>query len=368
MRCEKARSSNTQRLWRGLAFEQMESRLALSATTGIDTAEVAELQFDRDAFLAAWQGGFVDLDTRGFSNFFSYNGTGLVRQYVAFAESQSGSLANADTINLRDWIQFEGTLGAYDSDSFTSIPQPTVGPAKPNGGMIAIGEIFAAAPLLKMGHDVHISQAVRDQYEPAETNHIEFTERLSLSRARDMYLEVAARVNHDDIESKDHLGSSNITIAEEQLVADEEINQEAESESIAALVARGRSLPAAQNALPSEAVEIRDVAKPLRDAPSMTQSPESENKTEKTDRPKQVSQTEVRDQVFQAWRDSKLDAMKRSPGRPEEEEQDDTASWPVLAALAVGGLVFSSRRLTNPAPTHQLPPRRQKLGNILPSE
>lgn len=354
MNREKLRTSKTHRLWRGLAFEQMESRLALSATSSVDVTEI-KFQWDRDAILAAYQGGFVDFDLRSLANYVVTN--------ASVPRAELGSLFNSDQLNLRDWIQFEGTLGAYDSDSFTTIPQPSVGPAKPNGGMIAIGEIFANAPLVKMANDPEeVAQVVQGQFERPETHNLESTERLSLSRARDMYFEVASRVENSELESQDHLGSSDITITEEQLAVGEGANEEAESESIAALVARGRALPAAQNSLSSEPVQIRNVAKPLREAPSMTQSPEAENKTEKVTRPKQVSQTEVRDQVFQVWRDSKLDTMKRTPGRPEEEEQDDMASWPVLAALAVGGLVFSSRRLSKAAPSQLQPPRKKQLG------
>jgi hypothetical protein len=365
MKCKllttKTHRASGKRLSRGLAFEQMESRLALSATTGIDTTAVTELQWDRNAFLAALQGGFVDLGARDFSNHFYFQGTGSVQAHVAGA--------NDIELNLRDWIQFEGTLGAYDSDSFTTIPQPTIGLTKPNGGMIAVDEIFAVAPLVKLGNGTHeVAQVVRGQFERAEA--ISTDERLSLTRARDVYFEVAVRVENDEFESQDRLGSSGGTVASEQFSADEEPNLKSKSVSITTLAARGRSLPAAQNNSPEDPadaeVQARDVAQPLRKAPSVTQSPESETKLEKATRSKQVSQTEVRDQVFQAWRDSKLDAMKRTPDRPEEEEHDDTASWPVLAALAVGGMVFSSRRLTRPASTQQLPPRRQKLmGNFL---
>lgn len=341
-----------QRLWRGLAFEQMESRLALSTTTGIDAPGI-ELQLDRNALLAAYQGGFVDLELRSFAN--------QVRYHVAGLQSESTNSFDADGINLRDWIQFEGTLGAYDSNEFTTIPQPAVGPTQPHGGMIAIGEIFAVAPLVKMGNNAEaIAQEVRGQLESSEV--VSIDERFSLSRARDVYFEVAVRVDHGDLESQDHLGSSDTSVAVEKLAADGEASEEAESKSIAALAARGRSLPSAQSDSPmnrSDVVRDQELAQPLREAPSVSQSPDTISKPEKVAQPKQVSQHEVRDQVFQAWRDSKLDVTRRVPGRPAEEEQDDTANWPVLAALAVGGLVFSSRRLSKAAPSQLQPPRQR---------
>jgi hypothetical protein len=349
MNREKSRTSKTHRHWRGLAFEQMESRLALSATSSIDVSGV-ELQWNRDYVFAAYQGGFVDLDLRSF----------LSNAVPSASVSRDQPIFMGDLLdfNLREWIQFENGLGAYDSTDFTTIPQPGMGPMRPDGGTIAIGEIFAIAPLVKMGNSPdEVAKVVRGQFESSEVNATSSEESLSFSRARDVYFEVAAHVVDNEFEKPTRAIRTEATVASAQLGADEELIQESDSVSIAALVARGRSLPAAQNTLTSEPVQIRNVAKPLREAPSMTQSPESESKPEKAAQAKQVSQTEVREQVFQVWRESKLDAMKRTPGRPEEEEQDDSASWPVLAALAVGGLVFSSRRLNNPAPSQQLPPR-----------
>jgi hypothetical protein len=360
MNREKLRRSKIQRHWRELAFEQVESRFALSATSAIDVTEI-DFQWDRDSFLTAWQGGFINLGQQGSPSPYVFNSSGLTAYDTTYGRVMFGYLR--DELKLDSTSDFDLSVsdaGITNShpQSMTTIQQPTMGPMRPDGGTIAIDEIFAVAPLVKMGAETH--QVVRSQFERVET-HPESTERLSLSRARDVYFEVASRVENDEFESQDHLAASDNATVEEQLAADEETNEKSESASIATLVARGRSLPAAQDALASEPVQIRGVAKPLREAPSMTQSPESENKTENATRPKQVSQTEVRDQVFQVWRDSKLDAMKRSPGRPEEEEQDDTASWPVLAALAVGGLVFSSRWLNNPASIQQLPPRKKHL-------
>jgi hypothetical protein len=354
MNREKSRTSKTHRHWRGLAFEQMESRLALSAT-GIETTGIQFQWNDSSASLAAYQGGFVELDVQPLAN--------QVRYHVASSVLSSVPRNNDIELNLRDWIQFEGTLGAYDSGSFTTIPQPGMGPMRPDGGTIAIGEIFAIAPLVKMGNSPEeVAKVVRGQFESSEVNATSSEESLSFSRARDVYFEVAAHVEDNELEKPTRAIRTEATVASAQLGADEELIQKSDSVSIAALVARGRSLPAARNTLTSEPVQIRNVAKPLREAPSMTQSPESESKPEEAAQANQVSQTEVREQVFQVWRDSKLDAMKRTPGRPEEEEQDDSASWPVLAALAVGGLVFSSRRLTSPAPSQQQPPTRKPLG------
>jgi hypothetical protein len=353
MKLEKLRTSKTQRLGRGLAFEQMESRLALSTTMGIYAANI-ELRGNSNAVLAAYPGGFVDFDVQLFAS-------KVTSATVLWQES--GQQVRGIELNLRDWIQFEGTLGAYDSSDFATIPQPTVGPTKPHSGMIAIGEIFAVAPLVKMGnHAEDAAQTVRGQFEQTEGSSVAGNEQLSLTRGRDVYFEVAARVEDGEFERPVRPDRTEASVASAQLGTDEESNQNSASMSIAVLAARGRSLPAAQASLPSEPVQIREATQPLREAPSVSQTPEPKSETDKTPQPKRVSKVEVRDQVFQAWRDSKLDVAKRVVGRPAEEEQDESANWPVLAALAVGGMVFSSRRLASSAPAQQQPPARKPLG------
>jgi hypothetical protein len=353
MKREKLRTSKTQRLGRGLAFEQMESRLALSTTMGIYAANI-ELHGNSNAVLAMYPGGFVTLDAQLSSN--NITSTVVSRQ-------EYGPKIHDIELNLRDWIQFEGTLGAYDSSDFATIPQPTVGPTKPHSGMIAIGEIFAVAPLVKIGDNAEdIAQTVRGQFDLTEGSSVVGNEQLSLTRGRDVYFEVAARVEDGDFERPTRPDRTEASVASAQLGADEELNKNSASMSIATLAARGRSLPAAQSRLPSEPVQIRESAPSLREVPSVSQTLEPKNETEKTPQPKQVSKVELRDQVFQAWQDSKLDVTKRVLGRPAEEEQDDTANWPMLAALAVGGMVFSSRRLASSAPAQQQPPTRKPLG------
>jgi hypothetical protein len=353
MKLEKLRTSKTQRLGRGLAFEQMESRLALSTTLGIYATDI-ELRGNSNAVLAAYPGGFVNLDVR-------LSGNKVANDTVLWLESAQP--LGESSLNLRDWIQFEGTLGAYDSSDFATIPQPTVGPTKPHSGMIAIGEIFAVAPLVKMGDNAEdVAQTIRGQFEQTEETSFVGNEQLSLTRGRDVYFDVAARGDNGEFERSVRPDRTEASVVSAQLGADEELNQNFASASIAALAARGRSLPRAQNSLPSEPVQIREAAPPFREAPSVSQTSEPKNEAEKTPQPKQVSKVEVRDQVFQAWRDSKLDVAKRVVGRPAEEEQDESANWPVLAALAVGGMVFSSRRLASSAPAQQQPPTRKPLG------
>jgi hypothetical protein len=350
MKREKLRTSKTQRLGRGLAFEQMESRLALSTTLGIYATDI-ELRGNSNAVLAAYPGGFVNLDVR-------LSGNKVANDTVLWLESAQP--LGESSLNLRDWIQFEGTLGAYDSSDFATIPQPTVGPTKPHSGMIAIGEIFAVAPRVKMGDNAEdVAQTVRGQFEQTEASSVASDEQLSLTRGRDVYFEVAAKVDDGEFERPARPDRTEASVVSAQLGSDEESNLNSGSMSIAALAARGRSLPAAQSSLPSEPVQIRESAQPLREAPSVSQTSEPKSETEKTPQPKQVSRVEVRDQAFQVWHDSKLDVTKRVVGRPAEEEQDETTNWPVLAALAVGGMVFSSRRLASSAPAQQQPPRRQ---------
>jgi hypothetical protein len=356
MKSEKLTTKRTHRqgAWRGLAFEQMESRLALSTTLGIYATNI-ELHGNSDAVLATYPGGFVDFDVQSHGN--------QVRYYVAGSFQESEQPLVVSSLNLRAWIQFEGTLSGYDSSDFATIPQPTVGPTKPHSGMIAIGEIFAVAPLVKMGDNAEdVAQTIRGQFEQTEETSFVGNEQLSLTRGRDVYFDVAARGDNGEFERSVRPDRTEASVVSAQLGADEELNQNFASASIAALAARGRSLPRAQNSLPSEPVQIREAAPPFREAPSVSQTSEPKNEAEKTPQPKQVSKVEVRDQVFQAWRDSKLDVAKRVVGRPAEEEQDESANWPVLAALAVGGMVFSSRRLASSAPAQQQPPTRKPLG------
>jgi hypothetical protein len=354
MKREKLRTSKTQRRGRGLAFEQMESRLALSTTLGIYASNI-ELHANSDAVLAAYPGGFVDFELQSHGNQVRYHVTGSVLQ--------SAQPLGESSLNLREWIQFEGTLGNYDSRDFTTIPQPTVGPTKPYSGMIAIGEIFDVAPLVKMGNNAEdVAQTVRGQFEQSEGTSVTGNQQLSLSRGRDVYFEVAARVEDGEFERPARTDRTEASVVSAQLGTDEELNQNSASTSIATLAARGRSLPAAQSSLPSEPVQIRESAQPFREVPSVSQTPEPKSETEKTPQPKQVSRVEVRDQVFQVWQNSKLDVTKRVVGRPAEEEQDESANWPMLAALAVGGMVFSSRRLASAAPAQQQPPTHRPLG------
>jgi hypothetical protein len=349
MKFKKLRTSKTHRLGRGLAFEQMESRLALSTTMGIYAANI-ELHGNLNAVLATYPGGFVNLDAQLFSS--DVTSTVVSRQ-------EYGPKIHDIELNLRDWVQFEGTLGAYDSSDFATIPQPTVGPAKPHSGMIAIGEIFAVAPLVKMGSNAEdVAQTVRGQFEQTEGSSVAGDEQLSLTRGRDVYFEVAARVEDGEFERPARTDRTETSVVSSQLGSDEESNQNSGSMSIATLAARGRSLPAAQSSLPNDPVQIRESSQPLRETPSVSQTPEPKSETQKTSQPKQVSKVEVRDQVLQAWQDSKLDVTKRIVGRPAEEEQDETANWPVLAALAVGGIVFSSRRPDSSALFQQQPTRK----------
>jgi hypothetical protein len=358
MKSEKLRTSKTQRLGRGLAFEQMESRLALSTTIGIDTTTGLELQWDRTALLAVYQGGFVNFGLRIASDQVTLQGAGsLVEAYPQ---------ANAILKLWHDDLDFTVTCG-FDASDVTTIAQPGIGPIKSHGGMIAIGEIFAVAPLVKMGNNpAEVAQTVRGQLENTDVSITTSEEQLSLTRGRDVYFEVAARVEDGNFERPTRPDRTEASVASAQLGSDEELNQNSASVSIAALAARGRSLPAAQSSLPSEPVQIRESAQPLREAPSVSQTPQP-NETDKTPQPKQVSKVEVHDQVFQVWQDSKLDVTKRVVGRPAEEEQDETANWPVLAALAVGGMVFSSRQPGSSAPSQRQPPTRKPLGFSRPN-
>jgi hypothetical protein len=351
MKREPLTACKTQRPWRGLAFEQMESRLALSTTTGIYATDI-EFHWNSNAVLSTYPGGFVDLDVRIASEQVMLQGTG----------SLSEAYPRANTI-LKFWRGDLGVTSGFDASDVTTIPQPGIGPIKPHGGMIAIGEIFAVAPLVKMGNNAEdVAQTVRGEFEQSERTSVTGNEQLSLTRGRDVHFEVAARVEDGEFERPARPDRTEASVTSAQLGTDEELNQNSASASIATLAARGRSLPAAQSSLPSEPVQIREAAQPFREVPSVSQAPEPKSETEEAPQPKQVSKVEVRDQVFQVWQDSKLDVTKRIVGRPAEEEQDDTANWPMLAALAVGGMVFSSRRLGSAAPAQQQPPTRRPLG------
>jgi hypothetical protein len=187
---------------------------------------------------------------------------------------------------------------------------------------------------------------------------------VSLSRGREMYFDVA-EVSGDEsrsrqVDEKDQATLTRVSFnsigSEREQVRTAAATTVPTSNAAKALKARGTH---ANENRASETAELL-----LNALPKVSEAESPALPQENSPQGEKVSAVSARDQAFADWRRREfLDSEEILSARTDESDED-SSSWPILAALAVGGLVVRSRRLAGSGLWHQQLPRRKKSANL----
>ena len=342
---------------RGLAFEQMENRLALSTTTG---AEI-DLQIYS---ITTTQGGSIELDTVTTNQYYLLDLKGTHFQFAEFG----GPSALAHGLAVAGAYEFSGNAdsivltSAFVSSLQTrqkiTIAQPLFGNVANSNGIVAIGAIFENQPLAKGPQESTVNVVVaRNQVAPELAPAVVPVNEVSLARGREMYFDVAEvsgdESNSRQVHEKDQATLTRVSFnslgSEREQVRTASATTVPTSNAAKALKVRGPQIDA-----------IRASAPTLNAVPTVSEAELPALPQESSPQSEKVSATSARDQAFADWRRREfLDSEEILSARTDVSDED-SSSWPVLAALAVGGLVVRSRRMAGSGLWHQQPPRRKK--------
>lgn len=349
---------STAKRQRGLAFEQMEDRLALSTTTG------AEIDLQVYA-LNTTHGGMIAFSTmpNDGSAFLDFSGLRYQSVSTPTVNGIRDSIYFGDTVNFGD----ADSLNSWHSNQESTIPQPIFGNVENSNGIVSIGAIFENQSLAKSTQVSTANVAItRSQAASELAPAIVTVNEVSMARGREMYFDVAEvsgnelRSRAESISSDDRLTMTRVsfnTLANER----EEVRTAAATtvptnNAVRASTGRGTQADSNRTSEPAESV--------LDAVPTVLETELPALPQEKSPQGEKVSAVSARDQALAEWRRREfLDSDDVLSARTDESDED-SSSWPILAALAVGGLVVRSRRLAGSSLWHQQLPRRRKSTNL----
>lgn len=380
---------------RPLAFEQMEQRLALSATATSDyvlnlgndwnaiqvNGGSVSLSFDQWTFNLRSSGMAMDSNVllNRWNDWLAMRGAGTSLSFDQPLTSTTSEIrgdalhwqGNHNLIGLLDGeLVFMGPIYQPNDDGFGTaesagpgssvapISQPQIGSGEIGEGIVAVAEIFRP---LKSSTTTHSeSPALRTAaVDTAISSTAEESWRsISLARGRDIHLEVATLSpnSQPDKSTEAELSHGIAPLIYQQ----SQLRREAERDSSTTSQDRVNSaedLPTVPQpkTLPADAK--------LRDVPANKATDEKSDRTaQDRDMPAGDEFSQVadpRDQLFEVWGEDEMLSDEAIALRTDS-QQSHGVTWPILAALATTGWFARARRLKGVLSSHRLPLRRKQ--------
>jgi hypothetical protein len=341
---------------RPLVFEQMEQRLALSATAMSDYVLTLGSDLHTISFLSG--SGTVSVSDVLTADFGQTRGYKLGNAFNGFVDIQDGqTIFTGPVFSSGVDRDFE----ANETESLvTPIPQPQLGEGEIAQGIVAVAEIFRPMKVLASSQ----AEPTIVRSEVVETTVVatadESWKSISLTRGRDMYFEVASL--SDDSQPRDESESRLSNEIAPLIYQQALLRREAERASSTTSQDRPNApedsspLPAVpqQESLPAE-------AKPA-DVPADEAAIKKSEQTAQDGKVPEVDDysqaPSPRDHVFAAWREDD-ELGDEAIALRTENQHGHSATWPVLAALAATGWLTRTRRSAVILPSHRQPLRRK---------
>jgi hypothetical protein len=242
----------------------------------------------------------------------------------------------------------------------TPIPQPQLGDGEIGAGLVAVAEIFhPTKPLPASQVDHQIAQS-----EPVSTTFASTADdswkSVSLSRGRDMYFEVAAL--SDEHETSDTKNSIELSSKIAPLMYQQTLlRYEAERASSTTSQEQTKTPQQMPALAPSPQQEVRPADSEHSETPA---NDAAVGKAQRTAQDGEVPSqdefsrsTDARDRVFDTLTEGG-ELSEEGIALRTENQQSQSATWPVLAALAATGWMVRSRRSTGKLPSHRQPLRK----------
>ncbi len=373
---------------RGLGFERLETRLTLSAATGIALEPTfislptiqGETVSVSDTFRERFTGGFFfDADNRAsfvVSGSLEYTWNGSADGFL-FAGSLTDSTLDAgwDSNTL-----LNGSSNGSGQIAIIRPPDPT--PARqPDGGMIAISELFIPPPRSQAGPTATDAAVFRSTTNGPNLGRTPFPARAQnfpAAQGREMAFEVAvtgpkqtAPTFHAVSSVGPSLGSSHVPanlLSRQDVVVGPRRDDPLLPPDSSTMRARGATSPRAEvSHLPDGSFKLKSTGGPLEADQPVGPSPHKYS-PHKQSAPADAAgsplrlaaprfmatQPSAREQVFADWQSAQSQAVQT------RKQDDRIHAWEIFAVLAGGGWIIRGPCLPAENKDRQEPPRRKK--------
>ena len=320
---------------RPLAFEPMEQRLALSATSVVGYT----LEFDLSLVT---QGGGTTIQQPGLW----LSAGDSLGPTVDFIDLRNGESVFTGPTNSRNIETGDGEVGSL----INPITQPQMGEGEIGDGTIAVAEIFRPTqPVAIARADSQLARI--ETAEPTVEPSNDSWRSISLSRGRDVYFEVASLPDHAESSPQAEPGLTDALAP--VLYEQTALRREAQRSTTTAAEENKPVLPSLpeRKATPAEAVDAVEL--PTVEPPSDKSDQTAERNEADNEQP--IADVD-REQAF-----ADLDEEMPLDDPQQVDPHQNNAAWPALAALAATGWWARFRRPGSTPPSDRHPPRRRRI-------